>query len=55
MCPREILSMFIGRRNQATLPFNGRIHQLIVRGAATDSVTIQQTERFVAQKTGVVI
>ena len=47
--------LYLGRRASASLPFNGRIHQLIVRGAATDTATIQQTERFVAQKTGIAI
>jgi len=47
--------LFIGRRNNASAPFNGRIYQLIVRGAQTDTATVQQTERFVAGKTGIVL
>jgi len=47
--------LFIARRNNASLPFNGRLYQLIVRGAQTDTATVQQTERFVAGKTGVQI
>lgn len=48
-------AIHVGQRSNSTLRFNGRIHQLIVRGAATDTATIQQTERFVAQKTGVTL
>jgi len=47
--------LYIGRRNNTNLPFNGRIFQLIVRGAATDSVTVTNAEQYVAQKTGVTI
>jgi hypothetical protein len=47
--------LYVGRRNNASLPFNGRLYQLIVRGAQTDTATVQQTERFVAGKTGLVI
>lgn len=47
--------LFIARRNNASLPFNGRLYQLIVRGAQTDTATVQQTERFVAGKTGVTL
>ncbi len=46
---------FIGRQNNTSFPYNGRIYQLIVRGAQTDTATVQQTERFVAGKTGLVI
>lgn len=51
----ESAVLYAGRRTNSTLPFNGRIYQLIVRGAQTDTATVQQTERFVAGKTGVVI
>jgi hypothetical protein len=47
--------LYIGRRNNSLLPFNGRIFQLIVRGAATDSVTVTNAEQYVAQKTGVTL
>lgn len=43
--------LYIGRRNNATIPFNGRIYSLIVRGAASNSTQIAQTERWVAAKT----
>jgi len=47
--------IYVGRRGGASLPWNGRIFQLIVRGAATDSVTVTNAEQYVAQKTGVTI
>jgi len=43
--------LFIGRRNNSSLPFNGRIYSLIVRGAQSNSTQIAQTERWVAAKT----
>lgn len=47
--------LFIGRRNNASLPFNGKLHQLIVRGALTDEGTLVQAERYVAQRTGITL
>lgn len=47
--------LFIGRRNNATLPFSGKAYQLIVRGALTDDATLAQAQRYVAKKTGVTI
>ena len=48
--------LFVGRRGGTTLPFNGRLYQLAVRfGPNLDTSRIEQVERFVAQKTGVVI
>jgi hypothetical protein len=44
--------LYIGRRNNATLPFNGRIYQLIVRGAASSAAEIASTERYIAGKQG---
>jgi hypothetical protein len=44
--------LYIGRRNNATLPFNGRIYSLITRfGANLDVVTINNTETWVNGKT----
>jgi hypothetical protein len=44
---------FIGRRNNATLPLNGRIYQMIMRyGANLTAAQISQTETFVNSKTG---
>ena len=45
--------LFIGRRNNASLPFNGKAYQLIVRGALTDAATLAQAERYVGARTGV--
>ncbi len=44
--------LYIGRRNNATLPFNGRLYQLIVRGAASSAAEISSTERWIAGKQG---
>lgn len=44
--------LYIGRRGGATLPFNGRLYGLIVRGAATTTATIQATETYMNGKTG---
>jgi len=45
--------LYIGARGGTTLEFKGRIHQLIIRGATTAGALLDQTERFVARKTGV--
>jgi hypothetical protein len=45
--------LYIGRRNNATLPLNGRIYSLIARfGANLDVVTINNTEVYVSGKMG---
>lgn len=44
--------LFIGRRGGSSLPFNGRMYQLIIRGALTDIPTIQRIESYVNLKTG---
>jgi hypothetical protein len=44
-------ALFIGRRNNATLPFNGHIYSLIVRGAASTATEISNTETWVNGKT----
>lgn len=44
--------LYIGRRGGTSLPFNGYLYSLIVRGAATPSSLITQTERWVNQRTG---
>jgi hypothetical protein len=44
--------LYIGRRNNASLPFSGRIYQLIVRGAASSAAEISSTERYIAGKQG---
>lgn len=45
----------IGRRAGSTLPFNGRIYSLIVRGALSTAAQIAQTERFVGTKMGIAL
>ena len=44
-------ALYIGRRGGASLPFNGRIYQLIVRGAASNDGQIAATEAWVNGKT----
>ena len=45
-------SLFIGRRNNASLPFNGRIYEFIFRGAASSVTEIADTELWVNARTG---
>jgi hypothetical protein len=47
--------LYVGRRGGTTVPFNGRLFQLVIRGAATDSVTVGNAERWVGQLTGVAL
>jgi len=44
--------VYIGRQGGTVLPFNGRIYQLIVRGAASNAGQIAATEAYVNTKTG---
>lgn len=44
--------LHIGMRGGATIPFNGRIYSLIVRGAASTAGEIAATEAWVNAKTG---
>ena len=45
--------LYVGRRGGTTLPFNGRVYQLLVRfGANLDASTIAATEAFVNSRTG---
>ena len=44
--------LFIGRRNNTNLPFNGRIYSLIIRGALSSAQQITDTETWVNSKTG---
>lgn len=48
-------ALYIGRRAGTSLPFAGRIYSLIIRGALTNSPQLEQTERWVATKTGVAL
>jgi hypothetical protein len=45
--------LYIGRRGGSSLPFNGHIYQLIVRGKTTPTGKLLEAERFVGRKTGV--
>jgi hypothetical protein len=48
--------LFIGSRNNASMPFNGHIYGLVARfGANLDTATIEQTEAWLAAKTGVTL
>lgn len=44
--------VYIGRRGGASLPFNGRLHALIVRGALTSGVTLTNAELWTNARTG---
>lgn len=43
--------LYIGRRAGTTLPFNGRLYGLIIRGAASDADQIVTTESWMNSKT----
>lgn len=43
--------LYIGRRGGTTLPFNGRLYGLIVRGAASTAQQITQAESWMNSKT----
>jgi hypothetical protein len=45
--------LYIGMRNNASLPFNGWLTSLIVRGTQSTQSQIEATEAWVAGKTGV--
>lgn len=45
-------ALFIGRRNNTSFPLNGRIYELIVRGAASSVTEIADTELWVNARTG---
>jgi hypothetical protein len=44
--------LYIGRRNNASLPFNGRIFQMIVVGKTLSASELASTEAFVNARTG---
>lgn len=46
-------ALYIGRRAGTSLPFNGRLYGLIVRGAASTAGQIADAERYMARLTGV--
>lgn len=43
--------LYIGRRGGASLPFQGNLYSLIVRGAASSASQIASVERYINQKT----
>ena len=43
--------LYIGRRNNATLPFNGNIYSLIIAGQSYAAGQITSTEQWVAART----
>lgn len=45
-------TLYIGRRNLVSFPFNGRLYGLIIRGATSDTTQIASTEAWVNSKTG---
>lgn len=47
-------SFYIGRRDGASLPFNGRLYGLILRSGASSAEQILATERWLASRTGIV-
>jgi len=44
--------LYIGRRNNATLPLNGNLYSLIIRGAQSSAAQISSTETWANGKTG---
>lgn len=44
--------LYIGRRGGASVPFNGRIYSLIIRGAASTAQQVTDTENYINSKTG---
>ena len=44
--------LYIGRRGGTSLPFNGNLYGLVIRGALSDANQIANAERFMNSKTG---
>lgn len=47
--------LYIGRRGGTSLPFNGNLYGLIVRGAQTDDAHLTHAEKYLAYKSGVTL
>ena len=47
--------MYVGRRAGTSLPFNGRIYQLPIRGAATSDAQVAAVEAQIAAKMGITL
>jgi hypothetical protein len=45
----------IGRRNNVSLPFNGRITSMTVRGGAISTAKTEAMERYVARRSGITL
>ena len=43
-------AIYIGSRAGASIPFNGRLYSILIRGAATSDTTIAKVERYLNQK-----
>ena len=44
--------LYIGRRNNASLPFNGQLYSMVIVGKAVTAGELSSTETYVNQKTG---
>ena len=44
--------LYIGRRNNASLPFNGQLYSMVIVGKAVTAGELTSTEAYVNQKTG---
>lgn len=47
--------IYIGRRGGTSLPFNGNLYGLIVRGAASSALELADSEAYLAGKSGVML
>lgn len=45
--------LFIGRRGGTSIPFNGRLYGLIIRGALSSAGQVTKAEKYLAKKSGV--
>jgi hypothetical protein len=43
--------LYIGRRNNATLPFNGQLYSMIIVGKAVQAGELTSAEKYVNSKT----
>lgn len=48
-------TFYVGRRAAASLPFIGRLYQLILRGAFSTAIQISSGEAYIASKTGMAL
>lgn len=44
--------LYVGRRNNSTLSFNGNLYSLVIIGRLLSDIEIQQVERWINRKTG---